>query len=162
MQQNQKKCINSNSNTDVNNNGIKKHVRKALFVKLVRNRYVDEVVRQQEDLKYVNSNMCRDFKEGICLDCRFLKKAKGSKEKKAFRRQPNYARRMELDLKSLTYRVKKLNKLNHLITVMRKLREKENNLLVHMRKNGPPAFRVVSKLNQKGMYQFVFFYSFLS
>lgn len=115
------------------------YLKKAFYVKLDREEHTDDLVKSPKKIIQFSSETSVGSKEIFCSVCHKMKK------------QTSY-KKMEKDLRSLAYNVRKINKQKHIISIMRRLHEREHKLIVHLNKSNIPEFRVISKLDLKGNY----------
>lgn len=120
-------------------NKVSKYVKKTLYIKLVRDKFLDDLI----DTK-VALNLISNSGDIGCSLCEI--------SKKPFKRKVIVEKQTSRDLKSLSFNIKKINKRNHIVAIMKKLHKKENKIKIHVNKCGHPKFRVISKSDIKGRF----------
>lgn len=134
---------NHNGNDKSNSNFVDKN----LYVLLERENLVSGSDDHNDMTKLVES-----YLDSVCLVCRgILIAKKRNKTKKPFKRKVNIAKRTTRDLKNFSSHVRKIKIHDQLNAVVNIMQEKERLVMIHLIKTGHPTFRIVSKLNQKGL-----------
>lgn len=124
---------------DVNNNEMQ-YLKKAIYVDLVKDG--SQGVLYQNGYYYI---------ENICTICKNTKRKKSCVLKIPYKRKKYSQKRVDRELRSLSYNIKKINTANHIVNIMRKLHEKEHRIIIQLNRKRQPKFRVISKSDLKGM-----------
>lgn len=136
-----------------------KYVKKTLYIKLVRDSFLDDLI----DTK-VALNIIGNYGDSSCSLCEKTKRKKSGKTKKPFKRKVNVEKQTSRDLRSLSHNIKKINKRKHIMSIMKKLHNNENLIKIHLNKCGHPDFRIISKSNIKGrfsLFEFILLNAFM-